>query len=59
MKPQTKRKSFPFNAPQPGSVMEFGFNFNANGFGNPSLVESDCGKWQHKRKSEQQATAVL
>ncbi|KAH8308463.1 uncharacterized protein Mst85C [Drosophila kikkawai] len=58
MKPQTKRKSFPFNAPQPGGVMEFGFNFNANGFGNPSLAESECGKWQHKRKSEQQATVL-
>ncbi|XP_017058419.1 uncharacterized protein LOC108099413 [Drosophila ficusphila] len=61
MKPQTKRKSFPFNAPPPGGVMEFGFgncsHFNANGFGTPA--ENDLGKWQHKRKSELQATAVL
>ncbi|KAH8383822.1 hypothetical protein KR009_010658 [Drosophila setifemur] len=59
MKPQSKRKSFPFNAPQPGEIMEFGFassTFNANPFGSPA--ESECGKWQHKRKSEQQA-AVL
>ncbi|KAH8351155.1 hypothetical protein KR084_008198 [Drosophila pseudotakahashii] len=56
MKPQTKRKSFPFNAPPPGGIMEFGFG-SCSGFGN--AAENDLVKWQHKRKSEQQATAVL
>ncbi|XP_020811932.1 uncharacterized protein LOC110186940 [Drosophila serrata] len=33
--------------------------FLQHGYGNPTLAENECGKWQHKRKSEQQATAVL
>ncbi|KAH8318643.1 hypothetical protein KR074_000386 [Drosophila pseudoananassae] len=58
MKPQSKRKSFPFNAPQPGGIMEFGFGtFNANPFGHPG-ESVDCGKWQHKRKSEQQVSVL-
>ncbi|XP_017122624.1 uncharacterized protein LOC108142978 [Drosophila elegans] len=55
MKPQTKRKSFPFNAPPPGGIMEFGFGSCSSNFN----AENDLVKWQHKRKSEQQATAVL
>ncbi|KAH8278552.1 hypothetical protein KR018_005173 [Drosophila ironensis] len=63
MKSQPKRKSFPFNAPQPGELMEFGFGncssgFPVNPFGNPTPDPLDCGKWHHKRKSEQQVSVL-
>ncbi|SPP84020.1 uncharacterized protein LOC117586599 [Drosophila guanche] len=55
MNSQPKRKSFPFNPPEPGVVMHFGFNANTN-----FHTETECSKWpQHKRKSEQQASASV
>ncbi|XP_017142215.1 uncharacterized protein LOC108155722 [Drosophila miranda] len=54
MNSQSKRKSFPFNPPQPGVAMQFGFNANTN-----FNIETECSKWpQHKRKSEQQETVL-
>ncbi|XP_060649696.1 uncharacterized protein LOC133835594 [Drosophila sulfurigaster albostrigata] len=43
------------NAPQPGGVMQFGANTNHNAVD----IETQCGKWQQKRKSlEQQASGL-